>query len=264
MDARKNIITTDSEFINATSRLDNIQRKFEDVSPIWKSGKLRSEMTDKEIKILSEYENMMDCEAIGIKVGDKVAYRLDGDNKIYSGTVIDILDRGDIRTDTDGILCAGQYAKINTTPTETPQIPTESTETANGAVEGERAGNKPYYTHRWRVLHNCGLKTWDKFNKKHKGAILVFHHGTTYSVLQNEAVRVSKLCGIAYKVNRHGVEVCQFDDTALNQIIEQGLYVAIIELSEEPDCGLSEPPQSPETPQTGECTTGLSKLAQTA
>lgn len=139
MEATKNIITTDSEFINATSRLDDIQRKFEDVSPIWKSGKLRSEMTDKEIKILSEYENMMDCETIGIKVGDKVAYRLNDDDEIYSGTVIDILDRGDIRTDTDGVLCAGQYAKINATPSETPQISTETAETVNVSAEGESA-----------------------------------------------------------------------------------------------------------------------------
>lgn len=141
MEATKNIITID----NAISRLDDIQRKFEDVSPIWKSGKPRSEMTDKEIKILSEYENMMDCETIGIKVGDKVAYRLDGDNKIYSGTVIDILDRGDIRTDTDGVLCAGQYAKINTTPTETPQISTKTAETVNVSTEGENAAERTEY-----------------------------------------------------------------------------------------------------------------------
>lgn len=146
-----------------------------------------------------------------------------------------------------------EATKNITTPTETPRISTGTAETVNVSAEGgnvvERAENRAYYTHRWRVLHNCDLKTWDKFHKKHKGAMLVFHHGTTYSALQGEAVKVSKLFGIAYKVNCYGAEVCQFDNTTLNQIIEQGLYVAIAELPKDPDCGLSQLPQSPETPQ---------------
>lgn len=145
------------------------------------------------------------------------------------------------------------YAHIST---ETPQISTETAETANVSAEGEnaaeRAENKPYYTHRWKVLHNCDLKTWDIFHKKHKEAILIFRHGTTYTALQKEAVKVSEMCGITYKANRHGAEVCQFNDATLTQIIEQGIYVAIAELPKGPDCGLSEPPQSPETPQTVE------------
>lgn len=144
----------------------------------------------------------------------------------------------------------------------------EDAETVNVSAEGEnaaeRAEDKPYYTHRWKVLHNCDLKTWDKFHKKHKDAILVFHHGSTYSALQREAVKASELCGIAYEVNRHGVEVCQFNDATLAQIIGQGMYVAIAELPKEPNYGLSQPPQSPETPQTAECAAESSKLAQTA
>ena len=120
---------------------------------------------------------------------------------------------------------------------------------AEGEKGAERAENKPYYTHRWRVLHNCDLKTWDKFHKKHKEAILIFHHETTYTALQKEAVKVSEMCDIAYEVNRHGVEVCLFNDATLTQIIEQGIYVAIAELPEVPDFGLTEPSQSPETPQ---------------
>lgn len=139
------------------------------------------------------------------------------------------------------------------TPTETARISTEAAETVNVSVEGEkeeeRAENKPYYTHRWRVLHNCDLKTWDKFHKKHKEAILIFHHEATYTALQKEAVKVSEMCDIAYEVNRHGVEVCLFNDATLTQIIEQGIYVAIAELPKVPDYGLTDAPQSPETPQ---------------
>lgn len=149
------------------------------------------------------------------------------------------------------------------TPAETPQISTETAERVNVSAESEnvaeRAENKPYYTHRWKVLHNCDLKAWDKFHKKHKEATLIFHHGTTYTALQKEAVKVAEMCGITYKVNRHGAEVCQFDGVTLGRIIEQGMYVAIAELHKEPDCGLSEPPQSPETPQTAECAADMPK-----
>lgn len=165
--------------------------------------------------------------------------------------------------------------EIALTPTETPQISTEASEVTNVSTEGgnaeaegekgaERAENKPYYTHRWRVLHNCDLKTWDKFHKKHKEAILISHHDTTYAALQKEAVKVSGMCGITYKVNRHGVEVCLFNDAILAQIIGQGIYVAIAELSEVPDYGLTEPPQPPETPQTVKCTTDTPKPRETA
>lgn len=163
------------------------------------------------------------------------------------------------------------------TPPDEPTIhpadktPTERTETAeavNVSAEGEKgaemAENKPYYTHRWRVLHNCDLKTWDKFHKKHKEAILIFHHDTTYAALQKEAVKVSGMCGITYKVNRHGVEVCLFNDATLAQIIGQGKYVAIAELPEVPDYGLTEPPQPPETPQIVECIADTSKPRETA
>lgn len=175
---------------------------------------------------------------------------------------------------------AGRIAQSLTTPPTPPdeptihpadKTPTERTETAeavNVSVEGEKgaemAENKPYYTHRWRVLHNCDLKTWDKFHKKHKEAILIFHHDTTYAALQKEAVKVSGMCGITYKVNRHGVEVCLFNDATLAQIIGQGIYVAIAELPEVPDYGLTQPPQSPEIPQTVEYTTDTPKPRETA
>lgn len=150
------------------------------------------------------------------------------------------------------------------TPSETPQISTENAERVNVSAEeekeAERAGNKPYYAHRWRVLHNCDLKAWDKFHKKHKNAILVFHHGTTYTALQKEAVKVSEMCGITYEVNHYGAEVCQFDDVTLGRIIERGMYVAIAELPKAPDYGLSEPPQSPET----QCIREPCALSQTA
>lgn len=158
--------------------------------------------------------------------------------------------------------------KQHTQATEAPQISTETAETVNVSAEGEkeaeRAENKPYYTHRWRVLHNCDLKTWDKFHKKHKEAILIFHHETTYTALQKEAVKVSEMCDIAYEVNRHGVEVCLFNDVTLTQIIEQGIYVAIAELPKVPDYELTDAPQSPKTPQTVECTTDTPKPRETA
>ena len=154
------------------------------------------------------------------------------------------------------------------TPTETPRISTEISKVVNVSAEGEnsaeRAENKPYYTHRWRVLHNCDLKTWDKFHKKHKEAILIFHHETTYTALQKEAVKVSEMCDIAYEVNRHGAEVCLFNDATLTQIIEQGIYVAIAELPKVPDYGLTDAPQSPETPQPVECITDTPKPRETA
>lgn len=154
------------------------------------------------------------------------------------------------------------------TPAETPRISKETAETVNVSAEeekaAERAENKPYYTHRWRVLHNCDLKTWDKFHKKHKEAILIFHHETTYTALQKEAVKVSEMCDIAYEVNRHGVEVCLFNDVTLTQIIEQGIYVAIAELPKVPDYGLTDAPQSPEAPQTVDCATDTPKPRETA
>ena len=153
-------------------------------------------------------------------------------------------------------------------PTETPRISTQASKAVNVSAEGEkeaeRAENKPYYTHRWRVLHNCDLKTWDKFHKKHKEAILIFHHETTYTALQKEAVKVSEMCDIACEVNRHGVEVCLFNDVTLTQIIEQGIYVAIAELPKVPDYGLTDAPQSPEIPQTVECATDAPKPRENA
>lgn len=163
---------------------------------------------------------------------------------------------------------AEKRKKQPTQPTETPQISTEAAETVNVSAEGEkeaeRAENKPYYTHRWRVLHNCDLKTWDKFHKKHKEAILIFHHETTYTALQKEAVKVSEMCDIAYEVNRHGVKVCLFNDATLTQIIEQGIYVAIAELPKVPDYGLTDAPQSPEAPQIVECIADTPKPRETA
>lgn len=262
MGATKNIITTDSEFINATSRLDNIQRKFEDVSPIWKSGKLRSEMTDKEIKILSEYEDMMDSETIGIKVGDKVAYRLDGYDEIYSGTVIDILDRGDIRTDTDGVLCAGQYAKINTTPTETSQISTQTTETANVPVEGEkeaeRAANKPetytgmnaynveYYVRRFGTIANL-----DKEYEAAMNAVRCEKDEYYFKRHKGGRFRTERIAELDRKLKALGLEWMQIR-RAMNEYFKEHAKTVI------------QPPQSPEAPQTVECAAEPCKLAQTA
>jgi hypothetical protein len=168
----------------------------------------------------------------------------------------------------DGKKIYWEHNPIATQATEMPQISTEAAETANVSAEGEnaaeRTNNKPYYTHRWKVLHNCDLKTWDKFHKKHKEAIFIFHHGTTYTALQKEAVKVSEMCDITYKVNRHGAEVCQFDDVTLDRIIEQGIYVAIAELPKAPDYELPQPAQSPETPQMVECITDTPKPRETA
>lgn len=141
------------------------------------------------------------------------------------------------------------------TAAETPQISTEATEAVNISAEGEEepkmaetSQSKPYYSHRHKVLHNCDLKSWDDFHRKNKNAILVFHHGASYTALQKEAARVSTLCGASYAVNRYGTEVCQFGEAALTQIIKQGTYVAIIELTQEPEYGISQPPYRPNPP----------------
>lgn len=142
---------------------------------------------------------------------------------------------------------------------ETPQIFTEEPQTVNCTAEGEKEPNmaennqaKPYYSHCRRVLHNCDLKSWDKFHKRNKNAILVFHYGTSYTALQKEAVQVSTLCGADYTVNRYGTEVCQVGEAALTRIVEQGVYVATAELTKEPEYGIPQPPatatESPRIP----------------
>lgn len=158
---------------------------------------------------------------------------------------------------------------IASTASKTPEISTKPTESANGSPEedaAERAENKPTATViaaniqtakggicKGNVLHNCNLAAWDKFHKKHKDAILLFHHGGIYTAFQAEGARVAELCGVPCEINRHGAKVCQIDEAALDTLVSQGLYLAIAELTEKPDCGLSASQSVPEavTPTAG-------------
>lgn len=164
--------TKKSEFTEASKRLYAIRNKVNDVLPIW--GKQKDDLTSQDIEIITEYDKMLDHEANSLKIGDKVVYNLDGDNKVLTGIVIDILEHGDIRTDTDGVLCAGQYARI-ATPAETPQISTESAKTVNVSVEPQ---NEP------REAGKCATKN-DKDYEKHTKAISVLN--SKLLKLQDEA-----------------------------------------------------------------------------
>ncbi len=118
-----------------------------------------------------------------------------------------------------------------TRTTETPQISTETAEAANVSAEGEnepQAAKYKSYTTRAEII-----------------ALLESKHGIEYDA--GEVVYLKDGC-VAEDLSDEG-EWRIYLDADSDKCID---VIAI------------QPPQSPETPQTGECTTEPCKLAQTA
>lgn len=140
------------------------------------------------------------------------------------------------------------------TPSETPQISTETAETVNVSVEGEnaaeRAENKPTFADVVQMV-----KTELAKNKAMRTAWhLEFPDGTE--------------CDVRYK---NTVAGCDFYDySERNGKIERFRdYPAVVSditlyICQALGIDALEPPQSPETPQTVNYTTDTAKLAQTA
>lgn len=140
------------------------------------------------------------------------------------------------------------YAYIST---ETPQISTETAETANVSAEGEkeaeRAENKPTATEVVQMV-----KTELAKNKAMRTAWhLEFPDGT--------------VCDVRHKCTVAGCDFYEYTETRNGEeafkdykATERDVTLYICQSLD------VEPPQSPETPQTGECVGEPCKLAQTA
>lgn len=114
-----------------------------------------------------------------------------------------------------------------TTPTETPQISTETTEAVKVSAEGENAEKTPVFSSREEVI-----------------TYLDKTHGIEYDA--GEVVYLKDGC--CAEEHTDGSEWCIYRNEDSDECIET-VRIA---------------PQSPETPQTVECTAEPCKLAQTA
>lgn len=120
-----------------------------------------------------------------------------------------------------------EYDSIAATPAETPQISTETAETVNVSAEGEKAEKTPVFSSREEVI-----------------TYLDKTHGIEYDA--GEVVYLKDGC--CAEEHADGSEWCIYRNEDSDECVET-VRIA---------------PQSPETPQTGECTGESCKLAQTA
>ncbi len=124
---------------------------------------------------------------------------------------------------------------------ETPQFSTETAETANVSVEGEKE----------RITRYAGYALTDCKNKQYVGEVklsngLTIKFKYVYNLKGKDMYTVEDW--------QNGKLLCSTSHESRERILD---YIADI-------LATSEPPQSPETPQTVECAAESCKLAQTA
>lgn len=69
-----------------------------------------TDLAEWERRAVEDYHKLLEAESNGLSIGDRVLYRVD--DGIVTATVLAVFDRGDIRTDVDGVKCAGEYVKL--------------------------------------------------------------------------------------------------------------------------------------------------------
>lgn len=145
---------------------------------------------------------------------------------------------------------------------ETPQISTETAETANASVEGEKAAertaNKPetytgmnaynveYYVRRFGTIANL-----DKEYEAAMNAVRCEKDEYYFKRHKGGRFRTERIAELDRKLKALGLEWMQVR-RAMNEYFKEHAKT------------VTQPPQSPEAPQTAECTTEIPKPRETA
>lgn len=160
---------------------------------------------------------------------------------------------------------AEKRKKQPATPSETPRISTKTAETVNVSVEDNNAENEPI-KHISEIMETC--RTWDTekrdYTDEYKYYTWLANHipehkatnkNTTELILEEVRERISAAATLA----AHGVPKCD---------IEGAVCAVVNRLAKREDIlqfyNRTEPPQSPEAPQTVDCATDTPKPRETA
>lgn len=148
------------------------------------------------------------------------------------------------------------------TPTETPQISTETATMENVSVEAEKESIK----HISEIMETC--RTWDNekrdYTDEYKYYTWLANHipehkatnkNTTELILEEVRERISAAATLA----AHGVPKCDIEGVVCAVVNRLAKMEDILQFY-----NLTEPPQSPETPQTAKCTTLMPGARETA
>lgn len=132
--------------------------------------------------------------------------------------------------------------EIPATPAETPQISTETAETANVSVEDEKKAERVKY----RVSRIGGYKIIVGDREQGKViAVLMSVNGHNTIEINDESANIATMGEKPLQIDK---PIMQLSDAEVLELIY----------------GYTQPPQPPETPQMAECTAEPLKLAQTA
>lgn len=131
------------------------------------------------------------------------------------------------------------------TPTETPRISTETAEAVNVSAEGENAAERPQYRV-WRFAKpNYAQIIVSDYSQWKVVAVLSFVWGKTQIEVSDDVANI-------HTIGKKELTI----DKPLTELTDAEVLELIY--------NHTEPPQSPETPQTVECTAEPCELAQTA
>lgn len=154
-------------------------------------------------------------------------------------------------------------------PTETPKISTETAETVNVSAEGEKEAE----TQEMPQIFNCEWQTVENFKaipniaKLAKAGIIVNGVGWHTEYLDQAHKTLARVDNLGWDMKMHtfpyqGSGV--FGKTELFENWEDAVIATIDALTDYLHTRGIQPPQSPETPQTVECTAEPCKPALTA
>ena len=151
------------------------------------------------------------------------------------------------------------------TPTEMPQISTETAETVNVSAEGENAENEPI-KHISEIMETC--RTWDDekrdYTDEYKYYTWLANHipehkatnkNTTELILEKVRERISAAATLA----AHGVPKCDIEGAVCAVVNRLAKMEDVLQF-----CNHKEPPQSPGTPQAAECIADTPNPRETA
>lgn len=128
------------------------------------------------------------------------------------------------------------------TPTETPQISTEAAETVNVSAEGEKGAERAKY----RVSRFSGYKIIVGDREQGKViAVLMSVNGRNTIEINDETAHVATMGDKPLQIDK---PIIQLSDAEVLELIY----------------GSTQPPQSPETPQMGECIADTPEARETA
>lgn len=156
------------------------------------------------------------------------------------------------------------------TPTETPQISTETAKTVNVSAEGENAAE----TKETPQILNCEWRTVEHFKaipniaKLAKAGIIINGVAWHTEYLDKAHKVLARVDNLGWHDDGKGFGGFQgsgvFGKTAIFKSWDNAVIATIDALTDYLRKKGTQPPQSPETPQTVKCTTEPCKLAQTA